>query len=225
MEAQVKSLAREIIDTVEADEFGSTGLTWSEGAGLINDVGSERWLARRIQTERKARGMSQADLARAMAEHGHPIHQSAISKVEAPPRSGSRSISIDEAIGFSKVFGIPLGELLLPPDVVSGLEAWRRYRRAEHTKLEIEVLMRSYGADVAYLRSQDVQDLPGFRSQLAEHRARMRAEIEKHIQELEPRWGRAVAERQVDRLGLAMRISVVDEVLTDNPADVTKGWE
>jgi transcriptional regulator with XRE-family HTH domain len=97
----------------------SDPFSWSEGNNLVNSVGGEEWLAARIERERKARGLSQAQLSKALAEVGHPMHQSAISKIESPPKGdGRRSITIDETIGFSKVFGIPIGELLLPPDTV-----------------------------------------------------------------------------------------------------------
>ena len=93
-------------------------LTWRSGNDLIASRGSERWLADRIQDERKERGWSQVQLSKELAKIGSPLQQSAISKIESPPKGERRAISIGEAIGFARVFGIPLGELLLPPEAV-----------------------------------------------------------------------------------------------------------
>jgi transcriptional regulator with XRE-family HTH domain len=207
---------------LEEEEAADPDLTWEEGSDLINKVGGERWLAKRIQDERRVRGMSQADLARAMAEYGYPVHQSAISKIEKPPRTGPRAISIDEAIGFSKVFGIPLGELLLPPDALSNIAAWRRYVGAEGTKLEIQGLTKLYEEDVAYLRDA-ARQLPGFRRQLEEHRAQMVRTAEELVKSLVPRLGRARAEQQVARVGYDTRIAVVDEVLAETEESPSGG--
>ena len=98
-------------------------ISWKEGHSLIANLGSEDWLAQRIEAERKSRGWSQAELSKQLGAIGYPLHQSAISKIERPPKAdGRRAITINEAIGFARVFDIPLGELLLPPDSVSYIE-------------------------------------------------------------------------------------------------------
>lgn len=129
-------------------------LGWNEVSKLVNEVGHEKWLGQRIQTERKARGWSQARLSAEMAKVGNPLHQSAISKIEpldeekrgGRPRGGGvkRSVTIGEAIGFSKVFGIPLGELLLPPDVLRNSSAWRGYVDAVELKQKAQHYTREY---------------------------------------------------------------------------------
>ena len=48
--------------TREAATVVHEPFTWSEGSKLVNELGSERWLGQRIQTERKVRGWSQAKL-------------------------------------------------------------------------------------------------------------------------------------------------------------------
>ena len=93
-------------------------LTWRKGNELVASRGNERFLAERVLDERKQRGWSQAQLSKELAKVGSPLQQSAISKIESPPKGERRSISIGEAIGFARVFGIPLGELLLPPDAI-----------------------------------------------------------------------------------------------------------
>lgn len=100
-------------------------ISWAEGHRLIENVGTEEHLARRITTERTRLGLSQEKLADAMKAAGCPIPQSAISKIENPARGrgGRRAITVEEAIAFSKVFGVPLGELLLPAVAISHVHA------------------------------------------------------------------------------------------------------
>jgi transcriptional regulator with XRE-family HTH domain len=74
-------------------------------------------LARRVAYERQRDRMSTEGLARRMTELGCPINQSAIWKIENgdPPRR----ITYDEALAFAEVFGIPLDELSVPPEIMA----------------------------------------------------------------------------------------------------------
>lgn len=144
--------------------------TWSQGNQLVNELGEERWLAQRIQDERKARGWSQAELSRQLREINHPLHQSAISKIEpADPdqkagrrrstTSGERrSVTIDEAVGFSKVFGIPLGELLLPPDAVATASAARAYSEGPDALRSLLSAQRRYERLVSRVADHAARD-------------------------------------------------------------------
>ena len=69
-------------------------------------------LAQRVAHERAARRWSPEGLARRMADAGCPINVSAIYRIEQadPPRR----ITVDELVGFSRVFVVPAEELLLP---------------------------------------------------------------------------------------------------------------
>ncbi len=74
---------------------------------------SEGNLAERVALEREVRGWSTAELAARMTEAGCPMNQSAVWRIEnATPR---RRINLDEALGFSTVFELPLEELMSPP--------------------------------------------------------------------------------------------------------------
>lgn len=93
------------------------------------DVFAEENLAHRIATERDMRAWSYDGLARRMTEAGCPLDQSAIYKIEkGTPR---RRITVDELVGFSLVFGLPVADLLLEPEVAAQdqavrlLEEWR----------------------------------------------------------------------------------------------------
>lgn len=157
-------------------------VSWSEGNDLINELGDERWLGQRIQEERKRRGWSQAELSRQMAKAGYPLHQSAISKIEPVDpdqtlgrrRSGQRperrSVTIAEVKGFSKVFGIPFGELLLPRRALDEIAAWREYVEAGRVLGELTAAQRNYRRRLAALQLL-VQSNPRFAARVAEDRA------------------------------------------------------
>lgn len=98
---------------------------WAEVDTLIKSLGRESFLADRIQSERQNRGMSQEKLSKAMAEAGYSLPQSAISKIENPGPGGRRAISVDEAIGLSKVLNIPLNYLLLPATALDDIRIGR----------------------------------------------------------------------------------------------------
>lgn len=74
----------------------------------------EENVARRIVYEMQQRGWSQERLAKEMSEAGYPIHQSAISKIVSPREGKRRTIGVEEAIGFARVFGTSLESLALP---------------------------------------------------------------------------------------------------------------
>jgi transcriptional regulator with XRE-family HTH domain len=75
----------------------------------------EDHLARRMTQERERRGWSQERLAREMKRHGFALPQSSISKIENPAYgTGRRAITVDEAVGLSVVYGMPLLDLLAP---------------------------------------------------------------------------------------------------------------
>jgi transcriptional regulator with XRE-family HTH domain len=81
----------------------------------VRTIQSETALARRIGYERNLRGMTPAGLASRMTKIGCPINASAIYKIEKadPPRR----ITVDELVAFSRVLGVPVEDLLQPPEV------------------------------------------------------------------------------------------------------------
>lgn len=90
---------------------------------------SEESVARRVAQERERRGWSYEGLAQRMTDAGCPINQSAIYKIERGTKSRTgepgppRRITVDELVAFSTVFDVPIGDLLLPPDLVAQEEA------------------------------------------------------------------------------------------------------
>lgn len=83
-----------------------------------DNLASEEGLALRVTAERKRRGMSQEQLAKAVeAVLGVSFPQSAVSKIER--QQARRAITVDEALAFSRVFGIPLEQLMLPAELAA----------------------------------------------------------------------------------------------------------
>lgn len=79
---------------------------------------SEHNLARRIAWEMNQRGWSQERMAKEMTDAGFPLHQSSVSKIVNPKDGKRRAISVDDAIGFAKVFGVTVEDLLIPLEAV-----------------------------------------------------------------------------------------------------------
>jgi transcriptional regulator with XRE-family HTH domain len=104
----------------------------------LRPLRGEANLARRITFERQRAGMSTEGLAKRMTDLGCPINQSAIWKVENgdPPRR----ITYDEAIAFAEVFGIPLDQLAVPPELLAeraAVELIDAYQRARKEHLDL----------------------------------------------------------------------------------------
>lgn len=91
---------------------------------------SEANFARRVEYERKRRGWSQERLAARMAKAGVPVHQSAISKIERT--TDRRAISVDEALAFASVFGVPVLEMLQPVEAAMSAEVKRLWIQLIH---------------------------------------------------------------------------------------------
>ena len=85
-----------------------------------SDLLAETNVARRIGVERAARGLSYQQLAIKMRHVGVPLHQSSIYKIvhQDPPRR----ITVDELVGFARVFGVTVEELLVDPELAAEKE-------------------------------------------------------------------------------------------------------
>src|SRR4051812_25969393 len=105
-------------------------------------LGDETSLARRIARERASAGLSYEALAKLMTESGCKIHGSAIYKIEKanPPRS----VSVNELIAFSTVFGKSVDDLLTPIEVLDD-------QRAKELVAELEEVDAALLHDVARL--------------------------------------------------------------------------
>lgn len=126
------------------------------------DVLAEDHLAQRIAAERDARGWTNDGLAKRMTDAGCPMNGSAIFKIEkGEPR---RRIVVDEMVAFSRVFNVPVEELLMPPSVAASREfgrlvgEWRDSFLAREAAEAAENAARMALAD--FLESQGGDDVP-----------------------------------------------------------------
>ena len=128
-------------------------------AQVINEMGSEKYVVERIRAEVKARGWSLAELSRQMNEssmdgnrNGGVIDRAVLSKMLSGDRG--RHVSIDQLITLSKVFGIPLGELLVPASTLADIRGWRYYLESLDIANDIRRLItrnREHLADIRKL--------------------------------------------------------------------------
>jgi len=108
---------------------------------LGRSIDQEDNLAERIRYEREKRGLSYESLAKAMTDHGCKIQGSAIFKIEkGEPR---RRITVDELVSLSRVFEIPIDELLVPVELVRQERAKELIRRMDEA---VEGLRRELSA-------------------------------------------------------------------------------
>lgn len=88
-------------------------MTDDMSSGEVPLLYSEGNVAARVALEREVRGWSTSELADRITRAGVPLNQSAIWRIEnGTPR---RRINLDEALGFARVFELPLEELMSPP--------------------------------------------------------------------------------------------------------------
>jgi transcriptional regulator with XRE-family HTH domain len=131
-------------------------------------IGGERELARRIQWERERRDWTLEELASKMTSVGCQIQRSGIYKIEKgdPPRR----IVVDELIALSKVFSIPVEQLLLPVELLEKERATEIARElpaafAAYEDSIINGLRLYYEYGQLAQRSDDLRDFMNFRAE------------------------------------------------------------
>jgi transcriptional regulator with XRE-family HTH domain len=83
------------------------------GGAAVPLLYSEGNAAARVALEREVRGWSTTELAERVTKAGVRMNQTAVWRIEnGEPR---RRINLDEALAFSRVFELPLEELMSPP--------------------------------------------------------------------------------------------------------------
>jgi transcriptional regulator with XRE-family HTH domain len=99
-------------------------------------LAGEEYLAERVSYERDIRGWSYEALAKRMTDAGVPMNQSAIQKIEkGNPR---RRITVDELLGFAKVFGTNVSDLLLNKSIGEDAHAAKLFQRWQKAEGEVE---------------------------------------------------------------------------------------
>lgn len=203
-------------------------------------IESEDALARRVKVERERRGWSQETLARRVEDVlGGGFPQSAVSRIEKG--RGRRSITVEELLALSDVFGIPFDELLLPADVAADRELYRLLDAAADAHWRVKVAQDAEAMAVqqilnhflehpelreAWERHQD--DTPGgpiYGEEWLHEAIRAAMPVEVAQEAAPPRRKTKATKREVvevevalDALGSASRVTVLEAVAT------SKGW-
>jgi len=149
--------------------------SWQEVSELITQFGDERNLAGRLRKLRESkvdengRPWSQEELARRMTAAGYPMTHTSVWKIEnADKKSGGRSVPIGEAIGFARVLGVSLAELLLPESAVTELAVWRAFQDATEALNEVRRQWAVYAGGIERVRAA-VAESSGIRSRIADY--------------------------------------------------------
>lgn len=98
----------------EPPQAGDSPADPQAAAGVIDE-----WVAWNIRIRRENLGMSQADLAKAMAGLGWKYHPQTVHRVE----SGQRKVTIGEAEALARIFSTTV-DTLTWPDMVTHTAAW-----------------------------------------------------------------------------------------------------
>jgi transcriptional regulator with XRE-family HTH domain len=120
--------------------------------------GAEHHFAANLRAVREERGISQAELARRMADRGWPWHQQTVGRVEA----GQRVVRLGEAKDLAAILETTidaLGEPTTENGIVKGLvDASTAARKAWQQQVEGDLALRS-ALDVLRRRIQDARPL------------------------------------------------------------------
>lgn len=96
----------------------------------------EQQLAERVAHERERRGWSYEQLAKRMTDAGCSMNQSAINKIEkGSPR---RRITVDELLGFAKVFETNISDLVLDRSIVQDAKAAQLFKKWQEADAETQ---------------------------------------------------------------------------------------
>lgn len=140
---------------------------------LVSELGSERYVIERIRNEMKARSWSQAELSRRMAEStsrsGGVLAQGVLSKMLRGGQDGrGRRVSIEQLITLSKVFGVPLNELLVPASTLANIRGWRYYFESLNTANDIRHLITENQERIADIRKL-IETSPELSERIVDH--------------------------------------------------------
>jgi transcriptional regulator with XRE-family HTH domain len=118
---------------------------------------AEAAFASNLRSARAAKGMTQAQLAEAMAARGFRWHPPTVYKVE----SGERQIQLGEAVELSRILGLPLEDMATPgnSNTQRRVEIGAAERRVASSQLELAHLIFRYLSEAQEL-TQLLKDTP-----------------------------------------------------------------
>jgi transcriptional regulator with XRE-family HTH domain len=158
---------------------------WTDVANLVEQFGSESNVATRVRALREEYGWSQSALAERMTDAGYAMDRTAIWKIENPDKpNGRRAITIGEMIAFAKVFECSIIELLLTPERLLDVEAWKLVTIAAERLNDVRYAWSQY--ENALVAAQKYTHA----SEGAEDRIRREIEIQRAelAEKLQPMW-------------------------------------
>jgi transcriptional regulator with XRE-family HTH domain len=141
---------------------------------LVAELGSENYVIERIRDEMDKRDWSQAELSRRMEKsaregNGGVLAQGVLSKMLRGGQDGrGRHVSIDQLITLSKVFGIPLNELLVPASTLANIRGWRYYFESLDIANDIRHLITRKMERLADIRKL-IETSPELSEQIVDH--------------------------------------------------------
>jgi transcriptional regulator with XRE-family HTH domain len=139
---------------------------------LVERYGAQDSVIERLRSELDARGWSQSELSRRLADLRPPYHlsQGAISRMLA--YDNPREITVDDLLAFVRVFGIPMEEFVLPASITYEVGGWGAYMAAVDKLERLREAQAEYDAAVAQAREL-VAEHAGLKPRLKWHRERL----------------------------------------------------
>ncbi len=139
---------------------------------LVERFGAQDSVVERLRSELEARGWSQSELSRRLADLRPPYHlsQGAISRMLA--YDNPREITVDDLLAFARAFGIPLDEFVLPAAITYEVGGWGVYMTAVDKLEKLREAQAEY--DTAVTQAQEVlANHAGLKPRLQWHRERL----------------------------------------------------
>jgi transcriptional regulator with XRE-family HTH domain len=139
---------------------------------LVERYGAQDSVVERLRSELEARGWSQSELSRRLADLRPPYHlsQGAISRMLA--YDNPREITVDDLLALVRVFGIPMDEFVLPTSINYEVGGWGAYMTAVDKLERLREARAEYEAAVAQAREL-VDEHAGLTPRLKWHRERL----------------------------------------------------
>lgn len=144
----------------------------------------EQEFAKSIASHRKRLGLTYEQLADRMKAIGCDIQASGIQKTE---KSGRR-VTVEELVGYSKVFGIPVSGLLDLSEQLPTKVVWRDLIAAEGLRTVLETVNSEYHRAADHVR-KEAESNPELRDHIQERYDRWAAEVKPQAEELARRDG------------------------------------
>jgi transcriptional regulator with XRE-family HTH domain len=140
---------------------------------LVSELGSEKYVIERIREEMEKRGWSQAELSRRMELSkrcsGGVLTQGVLSKMLRGGQDGrGRHVSIEQLITLSKVFSVPLNELLVPASTLANIRGWRYYLESLDIAKDIRDLATLHRDRLADIRKL-IETSPELSERIVDH--------------------------------------------------------